>query len=158
MSELNLNIEPMQFKNIVVGVDESKQGYFALANAIHQAHEDDAKLIIASVLEMGDLSTIDALHLDVIKEKRAEVEANLAKYKAYAESKGITNVTTIFADGAKAGEALLQEVVPKVDADLIIVLDDGQISAMGTNDELLESSAIYKEIYETQKKGGTLSE
>lgn len=29
---------------------------------------------------------------------------------------------------------------------------------MGTNDELLESSAIYKEIYETQKKGGTLSE
>ncbi|MGY3743079.1 universal stress protein [Leuconostoc inhae] len=121
MSELNLNIEPMQFKNIVVGVDESKQGYFALANAIHQAHEDDAKLIIASVLEMGDLSTIDALHLDVIKEKRAEVESNLAKYKAYAESKGITNVTTIFADGAKAGEALLQDVVPRVDADLIIV-------------------------------------
>ncbi|MBC9703204.1 MAG: universal stress protein, partial [Leuconostoc sp.] len=37
MSELNLNIEPTQFKNILVGVDESEQGYFALANAIHQA-------------------------------------------------------------------------------------------------------------------------
>jgi len=121
MSELNLNIEPLQFKNVVVGVDESEQGYFALANAIHQAKEDDANLIIASVLEMGDLSTIDALHLGVIKEKRAEIEDHLAKYKAYAGSQGTKHVSTIFADGAKAGEALLQEVVPKVHADLIIV-------------------------------------
>ncbi|WP_220741234.1 universal stress protein [Leuconostoc miyukkimchii] len=121
MSKLNLNIEPTQFKNIVVGVDESEQGYFALANAIHQAQEDDSNLIIASVLEMGDLSTIDALHLDFIKEKRAEIEANLADYKAYAEAQGAKHVTTIFADGPKAGEALLQSVVPKVNADLIIV-------------------------------------
>ena len=103
MSELNLNIEPMQFKNILVGVDESQQGYFALANAIHQASEDGSKLTIATVLEMGDLSTIDALHLDFIKEKRAEFEANLEKYRAYAVSKGAVNVETIFADGAKAG-------------------------------------------------------
>jgi len=121
MSELNLDIEPMQFKNIVVGVDESEQGYFALTNAVHQAHEDDANLIIASVLEMGDLSAIDALHLGVIKEKRTEIEANLARYKAYAESQGVKHVVTIFADGAKAGEALLQDVVPKVNADFIIV-------------------------------------
>jgi ATP-binding cassette, subfamily B, multidrug efflux pump len=53
---------------------------------------------------------------------------------------------------------IAQRISSVEDADLIIVLDDGQISAMGTNDELLESSAIYKEIYETQKKGGTLSE
>lgn len=87
MSELNLNIEPIQFKRILVGVDESEQGYVALANAIHQASEDDAHLIIASVLEMDDLSTIDALHLDAIKERRATIEANLAKYAAYAKSK-----------------------------------------------------------------------
>lgn len=121
MSELNLNIEPIQFKRVLVGVDESEQGYVALANAIHQASEDEAELIIASVLEMGDLSAIDALHLDSIKERRAEIEANLEKYKAYAESKGAENVTTIFGDGAKAGETLLQDIVPKVNADLIIV-------------------------------------
>ncbi|WP_312695551.1 universal stress protein [Leuconostoc pseudomesenteroides] len=121
MSELNLNIEPMQFKNILVGVDESQQGYFALANAIHQASEDGAKLTIATVLEMGDLSTIDALHLDFIKEKRAEFEANLEKYRAYAVSKGAVNVETIFADGAKAGEVLVQDIAPRVGADLIIV-------------------------------------
>ncbi|TOZ03444.1 universal stress protein [Leuconostoc pseudomesenteroides] len=121
MSELNLNIEPMQFKNILVGVDESQQGYFALANAIHQASEDESKLTIATVLEMGDLSTIDALHLDFIKEKRAEFEANLEKYRAYAVSKGAVNVETIFADGAKAGEVLVQDIAPRVGADLIIV-------------------------------------
>lgn len=121
MSELNLNIEPLQFKNVVVGVDESEQGYFALAHAIHQAKEDDANLIIASVLEMGDLSTIDALHLDVIKSKRAEIEGHLLQYKAYAEAQGAKHVTTVFADGSKAGEALLQDVVPKFHADLIVV-------------------------------------
>lgn len=121
MSELNLNIEPIQFKHILVGVDESEQGYVALANAIHQASEDNAHLIIASVLEMGELSAIDALHLDAIKERRSAIEANLAKYAAYAESKGAENVSTIFADGDKAGEVLLQDVAPKVQADLIIV-------------------------------------
>ncbi|ORI95853.1 universal stress protein, partial [Leuconostoc pseudomesenteroides] len=98
MSELNLNIEPTQFKNILVGVDESEQGYFALANAIHQSSEDGATLTIATILEMGDLSAIEALHLDFIKEKRAEFEANLVRYKEYALSKGATNVETVFED------------------------------------------------------------
>ena len=40
----------------------------------------------------------------------------------------------------------------------IIVLNDGKISGMGTHEELLKTNEIYKEIYETQKKGGSLSE
>ena len=35
-------------------------------------------------------------------------------------------------------------------ADMIIVLDDGQISGIGTHDELLETCPIYKEIYDSQ--------
>lgn len=35
-------------------------------------------------------------------------------------------------------------------ADKIIVLDDGEISAIGTHDELLQSSEIYREIYNSQ--------
>ena len=53
---------------------------------------------------------------------------------------------------------ITQRINSAQDADLIIVLDDGKISAMGTNDELLQTSEIYKDIYETQKKGGSLSE
>ena len=38
-------------------------------------------------------------------------------------------------------------------ADKIIVLDDGNISAVGTHNELLKTSDIYKEVYESQVKG-----
>ncbi|MDO5124119.1 MAG: ABC transporter ATP-binding protein [Eubacteriales bacterium] len=39
-------------------------------------------------------------------------------------------------------------------ADKIIVLDDGKISAIGTHEQLLESSEIYSEVYTSQQKGG----
>lgn len=39
-------------------------------------------------------------------------------------------------------------------AGLIIVMDDGKISAMGTHQELMEKSDIYREVYESQEKGG----
>lgn len=38
-------------------------------------------------------------------------------------------------------------------ADKIIILDDGKIAGVGTHDELLENSEIYKEIYISQQKG-----
>lgn len=40
------------------------------------------------------------------------------------------------------------------DADMIIVLDDGKVSAIGTHEELLEKSDVYREIYESQYGDG----
>ena len=40
-----------------------------------------------------------------------------------------------------------------MDADLILVMDDGKISAMGTHAELMENSDIYREVYRSQQEG-----
>ena len=51
---------------------------------------------------------------------------------------------------------IAQRISSIEDADKIIVLDDGEISAIGTHEELLKKSKIYKEVYETQNRvGGT---
>ena len=44
------------------------------------------------------------------------------------------------------------------DSDRIVVLNEGKIDGIGTHEELLENNAIYKEVYESQVKGGTISE
>ena len=44
------------------------------------------------------------------------------------------------------------------DADIILVLDDGKINGMGTHDELVKTNQIYKEVYESQTKGGVGNE
>jgi ATP-binding cassette, subfamily B, multidrug efflux pump len=43
-----------------------------------------------------------------------------------------------------------QRISGVMDADRILVLEDGAISASGCHEELLQSSALYREIYETQ--------
>ena len=53
---------------------------------------------------------------------------------------------------------IAQRIASVIDADKIIVLDNGVISAMGVHEELLKTSSIYKEVYDTQfrpdEKGG----
>lgn len=53
---------------------------------------------------------------------------------------------------------IAQRIASVEDADVIIVMDNGKISDMGTHSELLESSEIYREVYEQQSKGGTEDE
>ena len=49
---------------------------------------------------------------------------------------------------------IAQRVASVQDADIILVLDNGRIVASGDHETLLETSPIYREVYQSQKKGG----
>jgi ATP-binding cassette subfamily B protein len=53
---------------------------------------------------------------------------------------------------------IAQRVASVQDADTIIVMEDGKIAGIGNHDTLLASNAIYKEVYESQVKGGNSHE
>ncbi len=54
---------------------------------------------------------------------------------------------------------IAQRVSSVQDADQILVLDDGKLMDHGTHDQLMESSPIYREVYESQNnKGGSIHE
>ena len=53
---------------------------------------------------------------------------------------------------------IAQRVSSIEDADQIIVLDGGKIAGVGTSEELLKTNEIYREVYESQVKGGEADE
>ena len=55
------------------------------------------------------------------------------------------NVTTLY---------VAQRISAVIDLDKIVLLESGEIVAMGTHEELLESSSLYQEIYESQLGSG----
>ena len=83
-----------------------------------------------------------------------------------AES-GITNfnvedVANLFAQKSGTAEEtvgttkfiIAQRVSSVQNADRIIVMEDGEVNGFGTHEELLATNEIYREVYESQTKGG----
>ena len=56
--------------------------------------------------------------------------------------RGMNNSPTVFIVSQRAASLIY--------ADLIIVLDDGQVAGMGTHDELLAKNGFYAELYNSQ--------
>ena len=58
---------------------------------------------------------------------------------------GLSGVTKII---------IAQRITSVMGTDQIVVLDDGRLHACGTHEQLLQTDAIYQEIYHSQMKGG----
>ncbi len=67
----------------------------------------------------------------------AQIRASLAKYAP--------QTTKII---------IAQRVASVQDADRIIVMDEGKIAGIGTHEQLLRDNEIYREVYQSQMKGG----
>ena len=48
---------------------------------------------------------------------------------------------------------IAQRISSVMDADKIVVMEEGKISAVGTHDELMATNKIYAEVFRSQQKG-----
>ena len=48
---------------------------------------------------------------------------------------------------------IAQRITSIMDADLIVVMDDGRVMDTGTHAELMERSEIYRDVYQSQQEG-----
>ena len=51
---------------------------------------------------------------------------------------------------------IAQRIISVMDADLIVVMDDGAIVDMGTHDQLMAASEIYRDVYQSQQEGASI--
>ena len=52
---------------------------------------------------------------------------------------------------------IAQRIISVMEADLIVVMDDGGISDVGTHEQLMEKSEIYRDVYQSQQEGASIN-
>ena len=85
----------------------------------------------------------------ILDDSTSAVDTKTDKLIRQAFQEGIPDTTKIM---------IAQRIASVQDADKIVVMDDGRVDAVGTHEELLKTCEIYREIYESQTKGGLLHE
>lgn len=78
----------------------------------------------------------------ILDDSTSALDAHSEKLVQEAMNRDLNGTTTII---------IAQKISSVVHADTILVLDEGRLVAQGTHKELLESSDVYRQIYDTQK-------
>ena len=85
----------------------------------------------------------------ILDDSTSAVDTKTDKLIRKAFKEEIPNTTKII---------IAQRIASVEDADKIIVFENGEINGFGTHEELLKTNAIYKEVYDSQVKGGEENE
>lgn len=108
------------FKRVLVGVDDSDDSQLAFRYAMNRAKQDNATLIICSILESQELNVYQVLNKDYVHGQREALENHLLDYRKLAEAFGVEKVETVVAEG-EAGETIVKNVIPHMAADVLII-------------------------------------
>ncbi len=85
----------------------------------------------------------------ILDDSTSAVDTKTDSYIRKAFREEIPNTTKII---------IAQRVTSVEDCDRIIVMDEGKINGIGTSEELLKTNKIYREVYNSQMKGGEENE
>ncbi len=129
--------EIAQADEFINNMPDKYEGYVAEKGASLSGGQKQRLSIARSILKKPDVLIFD----DSTSALDLSTEARL-RQKLFEKLKGTTVIT------------IAQRIASVKNCDRIAVIDDGNLVAIGSHDELLETSEVYRDIYESQMKKG----
>lgn len=136
-SEIRTAADIAEAAEFIENMPDKYEGYVAEKGASLSGGQKQRLSIARSILKKPDVLIFD----DSTSALDLSTEARL-RQKLFAKLKGTTVIT------------IAQRIASIKNCDRIAVIDDGALVAIGSHEELLETSEIYRDIYESQMKEG----
>ena len=137
LEEIKEAAHTAQASEFIEKMPEGYEGYVAEKGASLSGGQKQRLSIARAILRKPDVLIFD----DSTSALDLSTEAKL-RQKLFAKLKGTTVIT------------IAQRIASVKNCDRIAVIDDGCLVAIGTHEELLETSDVYRDIYDSQMKKG----
>ncbi len=109
----------MEYKQILVAVDGSKEAEYAFKKSVAIAARNNATLHLINIIDTRSFAAIEAYDRSIAERAQAFAEDLLNGYKAEAVAGGVQNVNIIIEYGSPK-TMISKDIANKVEADLII--------------------------------------